>query len=145
MFTGTDHQPVIRTQSFYFQCFKKKTKLFSFNTSTVTFFLTVSNLLARGSRKRSYLLPRENFKLSYLPNQDSIICIWLRSSLIHSVHQKSCEFIHGNFAYLARICASLIWPRLRGEEGNCSYLLPLSHRGCVYVGILNFGGLQQWN
>ena len=23
MFTGTDHQPVIRTQSFYFQCFKK--------------------------------------------------------------------------------------------------------------------------
>ena len=23
MFTGTDHQPVMRTQSFYFLCFKK--------------------------------------------------------------------------------------------------------------------------
>ena len=29
----------------------KKTKLFSFNTSTVTFFLNVSNLLPRGSRE----------------------------------------------------------------------------------------------
>ena len=34
--------------------------------------------------------------------------------------------------YLARICACLIQPRPRGEEGNCSYLLPLSHRVPVY-------------
>ena len=44
------------------------------------------------------------------------------------MHQKSRDFISGHFAYLARICASLIRPRPRGEEGNCSYLLPLSHR-----------------
>ena len=39
------------------------------------------------------------------------------------------------FAYLARICASLIRPRPRGEEGNCSYLLPLGHRdNCPWTG-----------
>ena len=43
--------------------------------------------------KRSYLLPRENFKLPHLPNQahwDPGICCQLRSSHIHSIHQK-CE------------------------------------------------------
>ena len=49
MFTGTEHQPVIRTQSFFSNVLKK-TKLLSFNTSTVTFFLTVGNLLPRESR-----------------------------------------------------------------------------------------------
>ena len=42
--------------------------------------------------KRSYLLPRENFKLPYLPNQahcDPGICTQLRTSRIHSIHQKS--------------------------------------------------------
>ena len=39
--------------------------------------------------KRSYLLPRENFKLPYLPNQahwDSGFCTQLRYSHIHSIH-----------------------------------------------------------
>ena len=119
----------------------KKTKLFSFNTTTVTFFLAVSNLPppppthththTPGRGERNYLLPRENFKLPYIPNQayqDPIICAQLRLSLIHSIHEKSRDFIHGNLAHLARICASLIRPRPRGEEGNYSYLLPLSHR-----------------
>ena len=52
--------------------------------------------------KRSYLLPRENFKLPYLPNQahwDPGICTQLRSSRIHSIHRKSRVFINGNFGY----------------------------------------------
>ena len=52
--------------------------------------------------KRSYLLPRENFKLPYLPNQahwDPGICSQLRSGHIHSIHQKSSDFIKGNFVY----------------------------------------------
>ena len=42
--------------------------------------------------KRSYLPPRDNFKLPYLPNPahwDPGICSQLRSSHIHSIHQKS--------------------------------------------------------
>ena len=68
--------------------------------------------------KRSYLLPRENFKLPYLPNQahwDPGICTQLRSSHIHSIHQKTCDFIHGNFVYLALICA--VWSS-RGRAGK---------------------------
>ena len=68
--------------------------------------------------KRSYLLPRENFKLSYLPNQahwDPGMCTQLRSSHIHSIHQKSRDFIHGNFMYLALICA--VWSS-RGRAGK---------------------------
>ena len=37
-----------------------------------------------------------------------MICTQLRSRLIHSVHKRSRIFIHGNFAFFARICASLI-------------------------------------
>ena len=68
--------------------------------------------------KRSYLLPRENFKLPYLPNQahwDPGICSQLRSSHIHSIHQKSRDFINGNFVYLALICA--VWSS-RGRAGK---------------------------
>ena len=64
--------------------------------------------------KRSYFLPRENFKLPYLPNQaqwDPGICI----QLIHSIHQKSSDFINGNFVYLALICA--VWSS-RGRAGK---------------------------
>ena len=66
----------------------------------------------------SYLLPREDFKLPYLPNQthqDPGICTQLRSSHIHFIHQKSRDFIYGNFAYLALICA--IWSN-RGRAGK---------------------------
>ena len=52
--------------------------------------------------KRSYLLPRKNFKLTYLPNHahwDSGFCTQLRYSHIHSIHLKWCSFIHGNFVY----------------------------------------------
>ena len=57
--------------------------------------------------KRSYLLPRENFKLPYLPNQahlDLGICTQMRSSHIHSIHQKTRHLIQGNCVYLALIC-----------------------------------------
>ena len=68
--------------------------------------------------KRGYLLPRENFKLPYLPNQanwDPGICTQLRSSHIHSIHLKSRDFINGNFVYLALICA--VWSS-RGRAGK---------------------------
>ena len=68
--------------------------------------------------KRSYHLPRENFKLPYLLNQahwDPGICSQLRSSHIHSIHQKSSDFINGNFVYLALICA--VWSS-RGRAGK---------------------------
>ena len=65
----TDHQPVIRTQSFYFQCFKKE-KCCSVSTQAQwpSSSPSVTSFPA-GRGKRSYLLPRENFKLPYLPNQ----------------------------------------------------------------------------
>ena len=68
--------------------------------------------------KWSYLLPREDFKLPYLPNQTHLepgICTQLRSNHIHSIHLKSRDFIHGNFAYLAIICA--VWSS-RGRAGK---------------------------
>ena len=68
--------------------------------------------------KRSYLLPRENFKLPYLSNQahwDPGICTKLRSSHVHPVRQKSHDFIQGNFVYLALICA--VWSS-RGRAGK---------------------------
>ena len=68
--------------------------------------------------KRIYLLPRENFKLPYLPNQvhwDPGICSQLRSSHINSKHKKSSDFINGNFVYLALICA--VWSS-RGRAGK---------------------------
>ena len=90
-----------------------------------SFVMKMSCLLPRAKllrvtffMKRSYLLPRENFNLPYLPNQapwDSGICTQLRSSHIHSIHQKSCDFIHGNFVYLALICAA--WSS-RGRVGK---------------------------
>ena len=68
--------------------------------------------------KRSYLLPRENFKLPYLSNQaywDAGIYTQLRCSHIHSIHKKSRDFINGNFVYLALICA--VWSS-RGRAGK---------------------------
>ena len=41
---------------------------------------------------------------------------------------------YGNFAYRAIICA--VWSS-RGEEGNCSYLLPLSHRATGHPKVLS--------
>ena len=106
----------------------KKTKLFSFNTSTVTFFLAVSNLLPRGSREPQ--LPPSppkmlNYHISrirqtriplFAPNWDIVSPILYTKNHVISYTGT-----------LARICASLIRPRPRGEEGNCSYLLLLSH------------------
>ena len=69
--------------------------------------------------KRSYLLPRENFKLPYLPNQahlDLGICSQLRSSHIHSIHKKSGDFINGNFVYLALICTVWSGRRRAGKK-----------------------------
>ena len=68
--------------------------------------------------KRSYLLPRENFKLPYLPNQahwDPGISTQLRSSHIHSIHKKYRDFIHENYVYLSPICA--VWSS-RGRTGK---------------------------
>ena len=68
--------------------------------------------------KRSYLLPRENFKPPYLPNHaywDPGICTQLRSSHIHPIHQKSHDFINGIVVYLALICA--VWSG-RGRAGK---------------------------
>ena len=82
-----------------------------------SFVMKISCLLPRAKlqrvtffMKRSYLLPRENFKLPYLPNLahwDPGICTKLRSSHIHSIHQESRDFINGNFVYLALVCA--VW------------------------------------
>ena len=82
-----------------------------------SFVMKMSCLLPRAKllrvtffMKRSYLPPRENFKLPYLPNQehwDSVISTQLRSSPIHSIHHKSCDFFHGNLVYLALICT--VW------------------------------------
>ena len=90
-----------------------------------SFVMKMSYLLPRAKllrvtffMKGSYLLPRENFKLPYLPNQaqkDPSICTQLRSSHIHSIHQKSRDFIHGNLAYLALIC--VVWSS-RGRTGK---------------------------
>ena len=90
-----------------------------------SFVMKMSYLLPRAKLlrvtffvKRSYLLPRENFKLPYLPNQthqDPGICTRLRSSLIHYIHQKSHDFIQGNFVYLALIC--VVWSS-RGRAGK---------------------------
>ena len=76
-----------------------------------SFVMEMSCLLPRAKLQRvtflmkpNYLLPRENFKLRYLPNQahwDPGICTKQRSSHIHSIHQKSRDFINGNFVYLA--------------------------------------------
>ena len=90
-----------------------------------SFVMKMSCLLPRGKllrvtffMKRSYLLPHANFKLPYLPNQahwDPGICTQLRSSHIHSIHQKSRDFIYGNFVYLALIC--VVWFS-RGRAGK---------------------------
>ena len=76
------------------------------------FVMKMSYLLPRAKLLRvtffmkwSYLLPRENFQLPYL----------LRSSHIHSIHLKSPDFIHGNFAYLTLICT--VWSS-RGRAGK---------------------------
>ena len=90
-----------------------------------SFVMKVSCLLPRAKLqrvtsfvKRSYLLTRENFKLPYLPNQaywDPGFCSHLRSSHTHSIHQRSRDFINGNFVYLALICA--VWSS-RGRKGK---------------------------
>ena len=104
--------------------------LFAFNLICLShinksFVMKMSCLLPRAKlqrvtffMKRSYLLPRENFKLPYLPNQahcDPGICSQLRSSHIHFMHHKSRDFINGNFVYLALICA--VWSS-RGRAGK---------------------------
>ena len=90
-----------------------------------SFVMKMSCLLPRAKlqrvtfcMKRSYLLPRENFKLPYLLNQaywDPGICTQLRSSHIYSIHQTLREFTKGNFRYLALICA--LWSS-RGRAGK---------------------------
>ena len=99
--------------------------LISFSYINKSFVMKMSCLLHRAKlqrvtffMKRSYLLPRENFKLPYLPNQahwDPGICTQLRSSHIHSIRQKSRDFINGNFVYLALIFA--VWSS-RGRAGK---------------------------
>ena len=90
-----------------------------------SFVMKVSCLLPRAKvhrvtffMKLSYLLPRENFKLPYLPNQvhwDPGICSHLRSRHTHSIHQKSSDFINGNFMFLTLTCA--VWSS-RGRMGK---------------------------
>ena len=99
--------------------------LFVLSYINKSFVLKMSCLIPRAKllrvtffMERSYLLPRANLKLPYLPNQahlDPCICTQLRSSHIHSIHQKSRDFIHGNFVYLALICA--VWSS-RGRAGK---------------------------
>ena len=106
-----------------------------------SFVMKMSYLLPRAKllrvtffMKRSYLLPRENFKLPYLPNQgywDPGICTQLRSSHIHFYTPKIVRFHPRELCVIGPYLCRLIQPRLRGEEGNCSYLLPLSHRGAI--------------
>ena len=90
-----------------------------------SFVMKMSCILPRAKLQRvtffvkwSYLLLRENFKLPYLPNQaqwDPGICSQLRSNHIYSIHQKSRDFINGNFVYFALICA--LWSS-RGRAGK---------------------------
>ena len=90
-----------------------------------SFVMKMSYLLSRAKLFRvtffimwSYLLPRDNFKLPYLPKQakkDPVNCTQLRSSHIHSIHQISCNFIERNLVYSALICA--VWSS-RGRAGK---------------------------
>ena len=91
----------------------------------ISFVLKMGYLLTRAKMppvtffmKWSYLLPRENFKLPYPPDQarqDPGICTQLRSSHIHSIHKNSRDFMQGNLVYLVRICA--VWSG-RGRAGK---------------------------
>ena len=83
--------------------------------------------------KRSYLLPREKFKLPYLRNQahcDHGICTQRRSSHIHYIHQKSHDFITGNFVYLVLIC--VVWSS-RGRAGKKVTTVTLFRCPTVYL------------
>ena len=91
-------------------CLSYINKSFVMKISKWVAFFPARNCKVTFFMKRSYLLPRENFKLSYIPNQahwDPGICIPLRSSHIHCIHQKSREFVKGNLEYLALIC--VVW------------------------------------
>ena len=90
-----------------------------------------------------YLLPRENLNcyISQTITLWSRLCTQLRSSHIHSIHHEVHFLIHQsailNFGYLATLFENAVWSsRGRanwdlGKIGNCSYLLPLSHRWCT--------------
>ena len=118
-------------QTIYFQCFKKD--------KAVQFQHKHSNLLPHrqlppsprvaGSAVTSF--PAKTLNCHISRTRHTRIPLFARNwGLVTSMlyTKKSRYFIHGNCAYLARICASLLRPRPRGEEGNCTYLLPLSHR-----------------
>ena len=88
LFTGTDHRLRI-TNRWYVRNHVisnvlKKTKLFSFNTSTVTFFLAVSNLLPRGSQEPQ--LPPSPRKVSTVisPEPGTLGSHYLHSTEIQS-------------------------------------------------------------
>ena len=80
---------------------------------------------------QSDLFPRDNFQPPYLQ---------LRHSHFHFSHQKTHDFLDRNITYLALSCS--VWS---SEEGNFSYLLPLSHRGeGVRVRELSNPSPQDW-
>ena len=77
-----------------------------------SFVMKMSCLLPRAKllrvtffMKRSNLLPVKILNCHISRTWDSDICTQLRSSHIQSIHQKSCDFIYGNFVHLALICA----------------------------------------
>ena len=90
-----------------------------------SFVIKISYLLPRAKllrvnflMKGGYLLPRGKIKLPHFPNQAHYhprICTQRRFSHINSIHKKSSDFIQGNFAYLAFICA--VWSS-RGRAGE---------------------------
>ena len=81
--------------------------------------------------KRSYLIPRENFKLPYLPNQAYWDPFALNWDLVTSIlYTQFARFHPRELCVFSPYLCRLIQPRPRGEEGNCSYLLSLLHRDC---------------
>ena len=94
------------------------------------FVMKISCLLPRAKllrvtffMKRSYLLPRENFKLPYLPNQaywDPGICTQLRSSHIHSIHPNRAisSNSQGHDGFPSNSCWTVYRPKNIGHFGS---------------------------
>ena len=122
MFTGRDHQPVIRTQSFYFQCFKKD--------KAIQFQHKHSNLLPHrqyppsprvaGSAVTSFPAKTLNCHISRT-RYTRIPLFALNWDLLSTIVYTKNHAISSTG--LVRICASLTRPRPRGEEGNRGFVI----------------------
>ena len=71
--------------------------------------------------KRSYLLPRENFKLSYLPNQGC----WHLHIHIHSTHKTNTRFHQGECCE----CGPYLWRLIRPRPYGAPFVSEVRESG----------------